>query len=75
MKIINKNQQTLDNLLILKNVVKKYVMAGKKKLCVCFVDFKWHKTLFGIKVSLIRWRETNSWGNIQGHMSSQWFVY
>ena len=58
-KIINKNQtgfkenhRTSDNLLVLKNVVKKYVTVGKKKLYTCFVDFKkaydsvWHKGLF-----------------------------
>ena len=57
--IINKNQtgfkenhRTSDNLLTLKNVVKKYVTIGEKKLYTCFVDFRkaydsvWHKGLF-----------------------------
>ena len=45
--LINKNQtgfkenhRTADNLLTLKNVVKKYVTIGKGKLYACFVDFK-----------------------------------
>ena len=58
-RLINKNQtgfkekhRTSDNLLTLKNVVKKYVTIGKGKLYTCFVDFKkaydsvWHKGLF-----------------------------
>ncbi len=58
-KIIDKNQtgfkenhRTSDNLLVLKNVVKKYVTIGKKKIYSCFVDFQkaydsvWHKGLF-----------------------------
>ena len=57
--LINKNQtgfkeshRTADNLLTLKNVVKKYVTMGKGKLYACFVDFKkaydsvWHEGLF-----------------------------
>ena len=57
--LINKNQtgfkekhRTADNLLTLKNVVKKYVTIGKGKLYACFVDFKkaydsvWHEGLF-----------------------------
>ena len=57
--IISKNQTgfkanhcTSANLLTLKNVVKKYVTTGEKKLYACFVDFKkacdsvWHKGLF-----------------------------
>ena len=58
-KIIDKNQtgfkekhRTSDNLLVLKNVVKKYVTIGKGKIYTCFVDFKkaydtvWHNGLF-----------------------------
>ena len=57
--LINKNQtgfkgshRTADNLLTLRNVVKKYVTIGKGKLYACFVDFKkaydsvWHEGLF-----------------------------
>ena len=57
--LINKNQtgfkekhRTADNLLTLKNVVKKYVAIRKGKLYACFVDFKkaydsvWHEGLF-----------------------------
>ena len=58
-KVLNKNQigfrkkcRTSDHILTLKNIVKKYVTIGKKKLYVCFVDFEkafdsvWHKGLF-----------------------------
>lgn len=58
-EIIDKNQtgfkenhRTSDNLLVLKNVVKKYVTVGEKKIYACFVDFQkaydsvWHKGLF-----------------------------
>ena len=47
-----KNHRTSDNLLTLKNVVKKYVTIGKNKLYTCFVDFRkaydsvWQKGLF-----------------------------
>ena len=57
--VINKNQigfrknhRTVDHLLTLRAVVKKYVTIGKKKLFACFVDFKkafdsvWHDGLF-----------------------------
>ena len=57
--LINKNQtgfkekhRTADNLLTLKNVVKKYVTIGKGKIYACFIDFKkaydsvWHEGLF-----------------------------
>ena len=46
------NHRTSDNLLTLKNVVKKYVTMGKGKIYACFVDFKkaydsvWHNGLF-----------------------------
>ena len=58
-EILNKNQigfkkycRTSDHILTLKNLVKKYVTLGQKKLYVCFVDFEkafdsvWHKGLF-----------------------------
>ena len=47
-----KNHRTSDNLLTLKNVVKKYVTIGQKKLYTCFIDLKkaydsvWHEGLF-----------------------------
>ena len=47
-----KNHRTSDNLLTLKNVVKKYVTIGKKKLYTCFIDFRkaydsvWHEAIF-----------------------------
>ena len=57
--LINKNQtgfkekhRTADNLLTLKNVVKKYVTIGKGKIYAFFIDFKktydsvWHEGLF-----------------------------
>ena len=58
-KLIDKNQtgfkekhRTSDNLLTLKNVVKKYVTLGKGKIYACFVDFRkaydsvWQERLF-----------------------------
>ena len=47
-----KNHHTSDNLLVLKNVVKKYVPMGQNKLYTCFIDFKkafdsiWHEGMF-----------------------------
>ena len=47
-----KNCRTSDHILTLKNLVKKYVTHGQKKLYTCFVDFEkafdsvWHKGLF-----------------------------
>ena len=47
-----KNHRTSDNLLVLKNVVKKYVTMGQNKLYTCFIDFKkafdsiWHEGMF-----------------------------
>ena len=59
LNLINKNQigfmkksRTSDHLLTLKNISKKYVTIGKKKLFLCFIDFQkafdsvWHKGLF-----------------------------
>ena len=69
--LINKNQtgfkekhRTADNLLTLKNVVKKYVTIGKGKLYACFVDFKkaydsvWHEGLY------CKMRRNNLQGNL-----------
>ena len=60
-----KQSRTSDHLLTLQSIVKKHVTLGKKKLFVCFVDFKkafdsvWHQGLFyklenlGIKGNLV----------------------